>query len=94
MGNLALMNEEAPNAPEPEPEVDDQPERAPGGADADVSESDVGAASEGEPVIPESPLSAQQSEDEIPDELQTPEEPEVTEAPDDEGGGSASEPTG
>lgn len=76
----------------PEPDVDPDPQRAPGGADADLSESDVGAASEGPPVTPDPPFSAQREEDEIPDELTTPEEPDDTE--DDEGDdGETSEPT-
>ena len=85
------MTDDVPDARDPaaEPAVDEAPERAPGGADADVSESDVGAASEGRPLTPDPPLSAQADEDKIPDEIQTPEEPEVTEAEGDE-----SEPTG
>lgn len=63
----------------PEPRVDDDPVRAPGGADADVSESDVGAASEGEPLTPDPPLSAQQEDARVLDELQEPEEPEPEE---------------
>ena len=58
----------------PEPHVDDEPDRAPGGADADLSESDVGAASEGQRITPDPPLSAQQDVDEVPDELSEPEE--------------------
>lgn len=60
----------------PEPKVDEGVERAPGGADAELSESDVGAASEGEPLTPDPPLSAQKGEDDIPDALQEPESPE------------------
>lgn len=60
----------------PEPEVDEGVERAPGGADAELSESDVGAASEGKPLTPDPPLSAQKGEDDIPDALQEPESPE------------------
>ena len=88
MGNLGLMSKQGPDAPKPA--VDQELERATGGADADVSESDVGAASEGRPTTPDQPLSAQQDEEEIPDEIQTPEEPEVTKGEDE----SASEPTG
>jgi hypothetical protein len=64
----------------PEPRVDDEPERAPGGADADLSESDVGAASEGAPVTPDTPLSAQQDEAKVLDELQEPEKPDIEDA--------------
>jgi hypothetical protein len=85
------MSSEVP--PEPEPKVDEEPPRAPGGADADVSESDVGAASEGEPVTPDAPLSAQQPEAEVPDEVLEPEGPDsdLATGPDDD---SPSEPTG
>lgn len=68
----------------PEPRVDDDPVRAPGGADADVSESDVGAASEGEPLTPDPPLSAQQEDARVLDELQEPEEQEPEEQTTDE----------
>jgi hypothetical protein len=71
------MNSENPNPPEPK--IDDEPERAPGGADADLSESDIGAASEGTPVTPDVPLSAQQDQARVPDEVQTPEQPEGAE---------------
>jgi hypothetical protein len=63
----------------PEPRIDEEPERAPGGADADLNESDVGAASSGRPVTPDVPLSAQQVEEQVPDEIQTKEPPEVPE---------------
>ncbi|HET7689436.1 MAG TPA: hypothetical protein VFK41_03595 [Nocardioidaceae bacterium] len=77
----------------PEPRVDGDPVRAPGGADADISESDVGAASEGRPVTPDPPLSAQQDDASVLDELAQPEEsdPDVSEAEAPEEGGS--EPT-
>ena len=61
---------------QPKPHVDDEPDRAPGGVDADVSESDVGAASEGEPVTPDPPLSAQQDDAKVLDDLSEPEEPD------------------
>jgi hypothetical protein len=63
----------------PEPQVDPDPERAPGGADATVVESDVGASGDTESLLtPDQPLSAQQEEAEVPDELQ---EPEPSDAP-------------
>jgi hypothetical protein len=63
----------------PEPHVDSEPERAPGGADAvETAESDVGAGSDGTPVTPEEPMSAQQDEA-IPDELLEGEPPEPEE---------------
>ena len=65
-----------------EPEVDKDPEPAPGGADADLSESDVGAASEGTPLTPDVPLGAQQDQAQVPDEVQTPEQPDETVGPD------------
>jgi hypothetical protein len=64
----------------PDPHVDAAPERAPGGADANPNaESDVGAGTEGTPLTTDPPLSAQQDEDVIPDELQEPEAPEPEE---------------
>lgn len=64
----------------PEPHVDSAPERAPGGADAlPNAESDVGAESNGEPLSTDPPLSAQQDEAGIPDELQEPQPPEPEE---------------
>lgn len=64
----------------PEPRVDDEPERAPGGVDAVLSaESNVGAGADGAPVTPDEPMSAQQDEAAIPDELQEPERPEPEE---------------
>jgi hypothetical protein len=64
----------------PPARVDDDQERAPGGADAvDTAQSDVGAAGDVPPVTPEAPLSAQQDEAGIPDELQEPEQPEPEE---------------
>lgn len=73
-------------ADRPSPKIDPDPERAPGGADADVSESDVGAASGEKPVIPDPPLSAQADEDAVPDEVMEPEAPDTTE---EEGTGTA-----
>lgn len=77
------MSSEIPDPPQPN--VDEEPERAPGGADADLSESDVGAASEGTPVTPDVPLSAQQDEAQVPDEVQTPEHGEGAEGGDTNG---------
>lgn len=65
-------------ADRPEPKIDPDPERAPGGVDADISESDVGAASTSEPVIPDPPLSAQTDEADVPDALQEAETPDTT----------------
>ena len=61
------------NDPEdlPEAEVDDIP-TAPGGADADVNESDVGRGEADELVTRDQPLAAQTDEDEVPDEIQEP----------------------
>ncbi|MGH3507260.1 MAG: hypothetical protein ACRDO2_08670 [Nocardioidaceae bacterium] len=77
------MNNQIPDPPEPE--IDEELERAPGGADADLSESDVGAASEGTPVTPEVPLSAQQDEAQVPAEIRAPEQPEEADGPDNDG---------
>jgi hypothetical protein len=64
----------------PEPTVDDAPERTPGGADAvPNAESDAGAGTDTPPVTPDQPLSAQQDEAGIPDELYEPEPPEPEE---------------
>lgn len=80
----------------PEPRTDDV-DRAPGGPDATVLESDVGAsvahgtpdtdlvddsidgAETGGPLVADQPLSAQQDEELVPDEVQEPEEPESDE---------------
>ena len=64
----------------PTPQVDPEPERAPGGADAvETVESDVTADADGAPVTPEAPLSAQQDEAQVPDELFEGERPEPDE---------------
>jgi len=75
----------------PQPRIDEDPDRAPGGADADPSESDVGAASEGAPVTPDPPLSAQQEDAPVLEELGEPEEPDIDDTEEPEEGGS--EPT-
>ena len=80
----------------PEPKTDDI-DRAPGGPDATVLESDVGAsvadgtretdlvddsvdgAEQGGPLVADQPLSAQQDEEQVPDEVQEPEQPESDE---------------
>ncbi|GAA1925505.1 hypothetical protein [Nocardioides marmoribigeumensis] len=61
------------NDPEdlPEAQVDDIP-TAPGGADADVNESDVGRGEADDLVTRDQPLSAQTDEDQVPDEIQKP----------------------
>jgi hypothetical protein len=89
IGNVGIMSSQLPDPPEPK--IDEEPDRAPGGANADLNESDVGAGSSGRPVIPDVPLSAQQDQTEVPDEVQALEPPETTEVPDD---GSPSEPSG
>jgi hypothetical protein len=88
IGNVGFMSNHLPDPPEPK--IDEEPDRAPGGANADLNERDVGAASSGRPVTPDVPLSAQQDQTEVPDELQAPEPPEVTQDPDDD---SPSEPS-
>lgn len=60
----------SPGLPDPvEPQVDPDVPVAPGGVDAVLAESDVGAASEGTPVTPDEPMSAQRDEADLPDEL-------------------------
>ena len=79
----------------PQPHVDDDPVRGPGGADADVSESDVGAASQGAPVTPDPPLSAQQEDAPVLDELSEPETSDTgSENAETEEAAKGSEPTG
>jgi hypothetical protein len=64
----------------PEARVDHEPEQAPGGADAvPTAQSDVGAAADSAPVTPDEPLSAQQDQAGIPDELHERERPEPQE---------------
>jgi hypothetical protein len=62
----------------PEAEVDSDVDRAPGGADASSTESDVGSGerTNGDVVTPDPPLSAQQDESEVPDPIQEPEDKE------------------
>jgi hypothetical protein len=79
------MSSDLPEAPQPQ--TDQEAPRAPGGADADASESDVGAGSDGPPVTPEGPL-PRGARPAIPDELRTPEEPDTSE------GSAVSEPSG
>ncbi len=73
--------EDAPEVSDdaPEAHVDPDVERAPGGADASMVESDVGS-SDGELLTPDQPLSAQTDEVEVPDAIQegedTDDEPE------------------
>jgi hypothetical protein len=66
----------------PEAEVDPNVDRAPGGADASATESDVGAGerTNGDVVTPDPPLSAQQDEEKIPDPIQEPEDKEQANA--------------
>ena len=65
----------------PEPKRDPEPDRAPGGADANpFAEGDVGAAEpDDEVLIPDPPLSAQQDETAVPDAIQEPENKEPDE---------------
>lgn len=60
----------------PEASVDEDVDRAPGGADATVMESDVGAGdhSSDELLTADQPLSAQTQETDVPDALQEPED--------------------
>jgi hypothetical protein len=62
----------------PDAEVDPNVDRAPGGADASSTESDVGSGerTNGDVVTPDPPLSAQQDEADLPDPIQEPEEKE------------------
>lgn len=60
----------------PEAKIDEDVDRAPGGADATVMESDVGAGdhSSDELLTADQPLSAQTQETDVPDALQEPED--------------------
>ena len=60
----------------PEASVDEDVDRAPGGADATVMETDVGAGdhSSDELLTADQPLSAQTQETDVPDALQEPED--------------------
>ena len=73
------MTSEIPDMPEPQ--VDSDVERTPGGADANpYAESDVGATEpHGDVLTPDPPLSAQQDEAEVPDAIQEPENEEPDE---------------
>jgi hypothetical protein len=53
-----------------------QPEFGPGGADANPNESDVGHGNAAENLVADQPLSAQQSEEDVPDEVQETEDVE------------------
>lgn len=57
------------------------PEAGPGGADMDTNESDVGRGEDEANLVADQPLSAQQSEEDVPDDIQE------TETVDDEGEG-------
>ena len=69
----------------PEAEVDPNVDRAPGGADASPNESDVGAGerTNGDVVTPDPPLSAQQDEAEVPDQIQESDDKEQSNDDDD-----------
>ncbi len=62
----------------PQAAVDPNVDRAPGGADASSSESDVGSGdrTDGEVVTPDPPLSAQQDGADVPDPIREPEDKE------------------
>ena len=70
----------------PEPTVDPEPPRAPGGVDATLNEADPGSTVSAEvapkPLVPDPPLSAQQDEDEVPDAIQK-RDVEADDVPDD-----------
>ena len=69
------------NEDQPDAKRDAEPDRAPGGADANpYAEGDVGATEpDGEVLTPDPPLSAQQDEAEVPDAIQEPESGEPDE---------------
>lgn len=58
----------------PEPTIDPEPPRAPGGVDATLNEADPGSTVSAEvapePTIPDPPFSAQKDEDAVPDAIQ------------------------
>ena len=59
------------NDPEELPDAEARtPERGPGGDDASRSESDVGRGEEDSNLVADQPLSAQQSEEDVPDDIQ------------------------
>ena len=63
--------EDAPEVSDdaPKAKVDPDVDRAPGGADATASESDVGAGESEDLVTPDQPLAAQTDEVEVPDPI-------------------------
>ena len=50
------------------------PEAGPGGSDMDTNESDVGRGEDDDNLVADQPLSAQQSEEDVPDDIQETEE--------------------
>jgi hypothetical protein len=62
-----FLNSDPEELPEAEARL---PDFGPGGADATPAESDVGRGDDDENLVAEQPLSAQQSEEEVPDEVQ------------------------
>lgn len=66
-----FLNEDPEELPEAEART---PETGPGGADATELESDVGRGEDDANLVADQPLSAQQSEDDVPDDIQEPEE--------------------
>ena len=62
-----FLNEDPEELPEAGSRV---PEFGPGGADANPNESDVGRGEDEDNLVADQPLSAQQSEEDVPDEVQ------------------------
>jgi hypothetical protein len=62
-----FLNEDPEELPDSGPRT---PEFGPGGADATHNVSDVGRGDEDENLVADQPLSAQQSEEDVPDEVQ------------------------
>jgi hypothetical protein len=62
-----FLNEDPDELPDAQART---PDFGPGGADADAGESDVGRGEDHANLVAEQPLSAQQSQEEVPDEVQ------------------------
>jgi hypothetical protein len=62
-----FLNEDPDELPTAESRT---PEFGPGGGDADRNESDVGRGEDDDNKVADQPLSAQQSEDDVPDDIQ------------------------
>lgn len=86
-----FLNEDPEELPDAEART---PETGPGGADSTELESDVGRGESDSNLVADQPLSAQQSEDDVPDDIQEPEEvDEEGEAMDQDSGGSVEKET-